>query len=141
MKHIQSINEWFGKKSDKPNDEVRNIFENIIKMIKNNDINIRFEKDIYHPKFGDYYLSFNDKKYIFSIIAPDKKCFLSICNRNKSIKSFIIWDEENNFEIPRKYYNAIAEIYEEQLKEEIAKRQIDNIEKSDVGQDAKKYNL
>ena len=135
MKHLQTINEWFGHKKDS---EIIIFIENIIKITK--EENIKIDKtQLYSP--------LDDEQYDVNIDGILYK-FSHYTHFRKSSISF----DDTSVEIPKKYFSQIAKLYYQQEAEKNKIREIERKKEkeeiinnlpdlSEVGRAAKKYNL
>jgi len=169
MKHIQSINEWFGSKlidQKKADSKINEFVKNLINIIKTENLYIGFNGVYDKEEFsyiGIFDVTFEDKKYEFEN-RKKVPCVLRIynCDKNIPIKgryagpygsvgpvnspqmsnSYLL---DNEIEIGNRSFKIIANLYKKQEKEKKLKRDKEALEKlpdlSDVSRAAKKYNL
>jgi hypothetical protein len=162
MKHIQSINEWFGDKlKDKLKDyqffgsdfivkkksEMDKFLQNISKVIKKENIEIKFElinHNIYSSS-RNYSIVIDDVKYLFSNKLSNYFLYVYNILNNKEVK-------KDKIEISKENYYYIVKLYLDQenkkysIEQATKKKEAENkIRKlpnlSDEGRAARKYNI
>ena len=144
MKHIQSVNEWFGSdliNQKKANSKISEFVKNLINIIKTENLYIGFngtysERDYYYD--GHFDIIFENKNYRFETSKYSNDiCIYDIENKT--------YELENKIEVNFSHIKPIIKLYEKQENEEKLKRNKEALEKlpdlSDVSRAAKKYNL